>query len=145
MTTIVNDVLDVGVYNIVADQGTTLTRQIVYRNSVGVALNLGVNASAQMMVRKSYQVTSRVPAYRDSPVLWLGTAGVVARTQTLFVNSYEGVIVINVPASDMANVAAGVYDYDLDVTLGTLPDAGSAGDVVKIICGRFEVRQEMTY
>lgn len=70
MTTIVNDVSDVGIYNIVADQGTTFMRSITYKNSAGTAIDLGVGASAQMKVRKSYPATLNRAAYRDDDVLW---------------------------------------------------------------------------
>lgn len=155
MTTIVNDVSDVGIYNIVADQGTTFIRAISYKNSAGTAISLGgsggtpVAASAQMKVRKSYPSTLKVPAYRDSAVLWLGTSGAGATTSAITISeSTTGVfsnITIKIPAATMAAVPAGIYDYDLEVTLGSNPGVGSAGDVIKIIRGLFEVRQEITY
>ena len=145
MTAIVNDVSDVGIYNIVADQGTTFIRQIVYKNSAGVAINLGTGASAQMKVRKSYPATLKTAAYRGSAVLWLGTSGVGATTTALTLTPASGIIDIKIPAATMAGAAAGIYDYDLEVTLGTSPGVGASGDVIKIIRGLFEVRQEMTY
>jgi hypothetical protein len=45
----------------------------------------------------------------------------------------------------MGSVEAGIYDYDLEVRLGTSPGVGSAGNIIKIIRGLFEVRQQMTY
>lgn len=145
MTTIVNDVSDVGIYNIVADQGTTFIRQIVYKNSAGVAINLGTGASAQMKVRKSYPARLNVAAYRDAPVLWLGTSGAGATTTALTLTPASGLIDIKIPSTTMSAVVAGIYDYDLEVTLGTSPGVGASGDVIKIIRGLFEVRQEITY
>lgn len=145
MTTIVNDVSDVGIYNIVADQGTTFMRSITYQNSAGIAIALGTGASAQMKVRKSYPATQNRAAYRDAAVLWLGTSGVGATTTALTLTPASGIIDIKIPAATMAAVAAGIYDYDLEVTLGTSPGVGASGDVIKIIRGLFEVRQEITY
>jgi hypothetical protein len=145
MTTIVNDVSDVGIYNIVADQGTTFMRSITYKNAAGTAINLGTGASAQMKVRKSYPSTQNRAAYRDTAVLWLGTSGAGATTTALTLTPASGIIDIKIPAATMAGPAAGIYDYDLEVTLGTSPGVGASGDVIKIIRGLFEVRQEITY
>jgi len=146
MTTIVNDVSDVGIYNIVADQGTTFIRQIVYKNSAGTAINLGTGATAQMKIRKSYPATSMKAAYRDAAVLWLGTSGITGSiTTALVLTPALGIIDIKIPATNMAATPAGIYDYDLEVTLGTSPGVGASGDVIKIIRGLFEVRQEITY
>lgn len=228
MTTIVNDVSDVGIYNIVADQGTTFIRQIVYKNSAGVAINLGTGASAQMKVRKSYPATYKVAAYREPAGIFIGSQAASAYTSTVTITiaspavitqsnhgfmtndvikfsttgalptgltagtSYyviyltantfsvsltrngaaintsgsqsgvhsvvsaiyaqaltltaaSGLIDIKIPAATMSNVTAGIYSYDLEVTLGTSPGVGASGDIIKIIRGLFEVRQEMTY
>jgi hypothetical protein len=224
MTTIVNDVSDVGIYNIVADQGTTFIRQITYKNSSGVAINLGTGATASMKVRKSYPARLNVAAYRDAPVISIGTSdpsvfastvtvtiaapgvftatghklltndiikftttgalptGLTAGTSyyaiyltadtfsvatslngsaittsgtqsgihslytsTLDLTPSTGIIDIKIPSTTMAGVTTGIYDYDLEVTLGTSPGVGTAGDVIKIIRGLFEVRQEITY
>ena len=146
MTTIVNDVSDVGIYNIVAYQGTTFIRQIVYKNSAGTALNLGTGAAASMKVRKSYPATSRVGAYRDAEVLWLGTSEVGATTTALTLTPVSGIIDIKIPSTTMAGVPAGIYDYDLEITLGSAPFSGGvAGSVIKVLTGIFEVKQEMTY
>jgi hypothetical protein len=147
MTTIVNDVSDVGIYNIVSDQGTTFIRSITYKNSAGVAVNLGTGASAHMKVRKSYPATSRVAAYRADPVLNISsnTTTYPGSTLAITVTAATGVIAIAIPSGTMAAAAAGIYDYDLEVTLGTSPGIGTVGDVIKVIRGLFEIRQEITY
>lgn len=224
MTTIVNDVSDVGIYNIVGDQGTTFIRQIVYKNSAGVAINLGTDATASMKVRKSYPATFKAAAYRDASVISIGTSdptvfastatvtiaspgvfttsahnlltndvvkftttgalptGLTAGTSyyainltvttfkvsstvggaaintsgtqsgvhSLFTSTLDltpstGIIDIKIPSTTMAAVAAGIYDYDLEVTLGASPGVGTVGDTIKIIRGLFEVRQEISY
>ena len=147
MTTIVNDVSDVGIYNIVADQGTTFIRQIVYKNSAGTAINLGTGASAHMMVRKSYAARLNVAAYRADPVIWISSNNLqyIGSTQAITVTPATGVIDISIPSSLMGSAPAGIYDYDLEVRLGVSPGVGSAGDIIKVIRGLFEVRQQMTY
>lgn len=148
MTTIVNDVSDVGIYNIVSDQGTTFIRSITYKNSAGVAVNLGTGATAAMKVRKSYPATSRVAAYRASPVLYISsnTTTYAGSTLAIVVTPATGIIAITIPADIMRDAQpAGIYDYDLEVTLGTSPGIGTAGDVIKVIRGLFEIRQEITY
>lgn len=228
MTTIVNDVSDVGIYNIVADQGTTFIRQIVYKNSAGVAINLGTGATATMKARKSYPATLKTAAYLDPAAIFVGSQNVSTYTSTFTVtiaspavftksdhgfvtndlvrfttsgalptgltvgtfyyvirltaNTFNvsltkngsaiattgsqsgthsvipaiysqaltltpatGIIDIKIPSTTMSAVSAGIYDYDLEVTLGTSPGVGASGDVIKIIRGLFEVRQEITY
>ncbi len=147
MTTIVNDVSDVGIYNIVADQGTTFIRQIVYKNSAGAAINLGTGASAHMMVRKSYPATLKTAAYRSDPVIWISSNNLqyIGSTQAITVTPATGIIDISIPSSLMGSAPAGIYDYDLEVRLGTSPGVGAAGDIIKVIRGLFEVRQQMTY
>lgn len=148
MTTIVNDISDVGIYNIVADQGTTFMRSITYQNSAGTAYNLGLGASAQMKVRKSYPATQNKAAYRDAAVLWLGSTGTGATTIGLTITYNVGKIDIKIPADTMANVPAGIYDYDLEIKAGStglnIPSAVT-DDIIKVIRGLFEVRQEITY
>lgn len=147
MTTIVNDVSDVGIYNIAADQGTTFIRQIVYKNSAGTAINLGTGASAHMMVRKSYPATFKVAAYRGNPVIWISSNNLqyIGSTDAITVTPATGIIDISIPSSLMGSVEAGIYNYDLEVRLGTAPGVGSVGNIIKIIRGIFEVRQQMTY
>ena len=145
MTTIVNDVSDVGIYNIVADQGTTFMRTITYKNSAGIVINLGTGASARMKVRKTYPARLNVAASVASPVLDLGTSGSGATITAITVTPATGIIDIKIPSTNTAAVPAGIYDYDLEVTLGTSPGVGASGDVIKVIRGLFEVRQEITY
>lgn len=147
MTTIVNDVSDVGIYNIVADQGTTFIRQIAYKNAAGTAVNLGVGASAHMMVRKSYPATLKNAAYRSDPVVWISSNSLqyIGSTQAMTVTAATGIIDISIPSGLLGNAPAGIYDYDLEVRLGTSPGVGSVGNIIKIIRGLFEIRQQMTY
>jgi len=147
MAVVVNDVSDVGIYNIVADQGTTFRRTITYKDSSGVAINLGVDASAHMMVRKSYPATFKTAAYRSDPVIWVSSNDLqyIGSTEAITVTPATGVIEIAIPSALMGSAAAGIYDYDLEVRLGGAPGTGAAGDIIKVIRGLFEIRQQMTY
>lgn len=147
MPAVATDDYDVSIYNIVAHQGSTFKRTIIFKDSDGVAINLGTGPSAQMKVRKSYPATLRAAAYRDVHVLYFsdtGTGG--TSTNAITFDAANGKIIINVPAATMAGAPAGIYNYDLELTLGTSPGGNyAAGDVVKIIAGLFEIKQEMTY
>lgn len=139
MPVVTTDDYDVSEYNFVIHQGTTFKRSIIYKDETGTVINLGTGATAAMKVRKSYPATLRTAAYRDAPVISL-TSG-----SGLTVTPATGEVVINISAATMAGVAAGIYNYDLEVTLGTSPSSGASGDVIKLLAGLFEVKQEMTY
>lgn len=146
MASIVTDDSDISIYNIVIHQGTTFRRNLTFQATDGTAISLGTSPSAAMKVRKSYPATSRVAAYRDNPVLYLTNTGSGGSINAISFDAPNGKIFINIPASSLASVPAGIYDYDLEVTLGTTPGGDwVAGDVVKVIAGLFEVKQEMTY
>lgn len=146
MPAVATDDYDVSTYNIVIHQGTTFKRTIIFKDSDGAAINLGTSPSAAMKVRKSYPATLKTAAYRDNAALHLTNTGAGGSTNAITFDSANGKVIINVPAATMAGVAAGIYDYDLELTLGTSPGGNyTAGDVVKIIAGLFEVKQEMTY
>jgi hypothetical protein len=139
MPTVVTDDYDISLYNIVVHQGTTFIRSIIFKDDNGTVLVLGTGATAAMKVRKSYPATSRVPAYRDAAVISLTSGSGITLT------SGTGTVLVDISASTMASVPPGIYDYDLELTLGTGTTAGTSGDVVKLIAGLFEVKQEMTY
>jgi len=230
MTIVVNDVSDVGIYNIVGDQGTTFRRTITYKDSLGAAIALGTGASAKMRVRKVTPVTSQNasanspsryilspsvidltsivsavtvssatpgvvtlashPFIEAEPVYFTATAmptgltanviyyvkyvnvstfqlsataggaaiatsstgtavviyrgPIVSATIGLELTVASGVVEIVVPASVMSAAPAAIYDYDLEVTLGTAPGTGLVGEVIKLVRGLFEVRFETT-
>lgn len=139
MPTVATDDYDISLYNIVVHQGTTFRRSVIFKDDDGTVLNLGTGATAAMKVRKSYPATFRTAAYRDDPVISL-TSG-----SGLTVTPGTGEVLVDISAATMAGVPAGIYDYDLEVTLGSGTTGGVAGDVVKLLSGLFEVKQEMTY
>lgn len=147
MTAVVNDVSDVGIYNIVADQGTTFMRTITYTNVNDEAINLGTGAKAHMMVRKSYPATLRAAAYREDPVIWISSDSsyFLGSTEAITLTPASGIINIAIPSGVMTNAPAGIYDYDLEVQLGIGPGIGQPNYVIKVVRGLFEVRQQMTY
>ena len=145
MPTVATDDYDISEYNFVVHQGTTFKRSIIYKDDDGTVITLGTGASAAMKVRKSYPATMSVAAYRDAPVLNLTSSGAGGSTLALYLTSGTGEVLINVPAATMAGVPAGIYDYDLELTLGTGSSGGDSGDVIKLLSGLFEIRQEMTY
>lgn len=146
MATIATDNYDINEYNFVIHQGSTFRRAIIYKDDAGVAINLGTGASARMMVRKEYPATSRVAAHIDSPVLDLGTAGTGATTIGLSIATpTNGTVNIAIPATIMAAVPIGIYSYDLEVTVGSDSATLTSDDVIKILTGLFEVRQEATF
>jgi len=142
MPTVTTDDYDVSQYNFVIHQGTTFKRSIIFKDSAGTVITLGTGASAAMKVRKSYPKTQMAAAYRDAPVLSLTSSG---GSPTLTLTPLSGEVAIDVPAATMADVVAGIYNYDLEVTLGTGSTGGDSGDVIKLLSGLFEIKQEMTY
>lgn len=110
-----------GTYNIIADQGTTFTRNITYLDNAGLPVNL-TGYTAKMQVR---------PATDSSTVLVeLSTAN-----GRITLGGALGTIVLNAPATVM-NFAGGVYVYDLELTSGA--------NVTRIIMGSFTNRAEVT-
>lgn len=141
MPTTVTDVYDINEYNFIVHQGTTFKRTITYKDAAGAVITLGTGATAAMKVRKSYPATLRNAAYRDNAVISLTSSPAAGLTVT----PSTGQVAINISAATMASVPAGIYDYDLEVTVGTGAGAGDSGDVIKLMSGLFEIKQEMTY
>lgn len=142
---ITTDDYDINSYNFIVHQGTTFKRTIIYKDDDGTVITLGTGASARMKVRKYYPATLKVAAYADAAVLDIGTSGSGATTTAITLTPASGQVAISIPAATMAGVPAGIYDYDLELTLGTGSSGGVSGDVVKILSGLFEVKKEMTY
>jgi hypothetical protein len=114
-----------GRYDIIADQGSTLNRALVYLDSADVPVDL-TGYDAALQVRENYGSTALV--------LSVSTAGTAPG---IVLGGTAGTIDVSVSASVMADVPAGVYVYDLEL------DGGDDG-VVKPVRGQFEVRPEVT-
>jgi hypothetical protein len=113
-----------GRYDIIADQGSTLNRALIYVDSANVPVDL-TGYDAAMQVRENYGSTALV--------LSLSTDGTAPE---ITLGGTAGTIDVSVPASVMATIPAGVYVYDLE-----LDDDGT---IVKPVRGQFEVRPEVT-
>ena len=113
-----------GRYDIIADQGSTFTRQLRYEDSTGVPVDL-TNFTAEMELRDTYC---------GSVVLALTTAGTAP---SITLGGTAGTIDVVATATQMGSLAASVYVYDLELTSG-------AGEVTKPVRGSFEVRPEVT-
>jgi hypothetical protein len=112
-----------GRYDIIADQGSTLSRSLLYVDAAGSAIDLST-AVAELQVREVYggDLLFGVSSAGSAPGIVLGGTA--------------GTIVVTVAASVMEDVPAGVYVYDLELT--------DNGVVSKPVRGQFEVRPEVT-
>lgn len=137
MTTIVNDVSDVGIYNIVADQGTTFMRSITYKSSTGaVGYNLGSGASAQMKVRKSYPAIQTRAAYRDPAVLFIGNQAASVYTSTATITIASPAVVTEASHGFMTN---DVIKFSTTLALPTGLTAGTSYYVIYLTPNTFSV------
>lgn len=112
-----------GIYNIVADQGATLSRVITWRDSAKNPYN-NTGYSARMHVRSTV----------DSSAVILELTTVNGRISLGGVN---GQVTLNVSATTMTSVAGGKYVYDLELV-------SPAGVVTRLVQGNFVVRGEVT-
>lgn len=113
-----------GLYNIIADQGATLSRTVTWKDSAKNPINI-TGYTARMHVREL--VTSA------STVLELTT-----ENNRITLGGTAGTITLTVSASTMAGLTAGKYVYDLELV------APVTGVVSRIIQGNFVVRPEVT-
>lgn len=113
-----------GLYNIVADQGSTLSRTILWRDPAKKPIRMA-GYTARMKVR---------PSTSTDPILSLSTEnGGISLGET------NGQITVYVSDEDMAAIPEGKYFYDLEMV-------GPNADlyVYKILQGNFVVRPEVT-
>jgi hypothetical protein len=113
-----------GLYNIVADQGATLSRTITWKDSARTPINV-TGYTARMHVRAT--VTA------NTTVLVLTT-----ENSRISLGGASGTVTMTVSATDMANVASGQYVYDLELV------APVTNVVSRLIQGNFLVRAEVT-
>lgn len=111
-----------GTYNIIADQGATLSRVITWKDSSGVPVNL-TGYTARMQIRPTLDSTT--------VTLELTTAN-----SRITLGGATGTITLNADSTVM-NMSAGAYVYDLEVISG-------GGAVTRIVMGSFVVRGEVT-
>lgn len=129
---VISDDPDVGIYNIIADQGKTLRRVFTWTDNDGNPINL-TGASGTMKVRKFYPRTFLQAAYWDAAVLSLSSP-----SSGITFDAANGIIYMTATAAEMAAITVGIYQWDLEITLGS-------GDVHGVLKGDFEVRWETSF
>lgn len=112
-----------GTYDMVIDQGATLSRTITWKDSAKAPINV-TGYSARMQVRASVTATTTV--------IELTTAN-----SRIALGGAAGTVTLTVSAADTAALAAGRYVYDLELVSGS-------GVVSRLIMGNFVVRGEVT-
>jgi hypothetical protein len=113
-----------GIYNIVADQGATLSRTITWKDSAKKAINI-TGYTARMHVRSEVESASIV--------LELTTTN-----SRITLGGVSGTVTMTVSAATMATIPEGKYVYDLEIV------APVTGVVNRLIQGNFVVRPEVT-
>lgn len=113
-----------GIYNIVADQGATLSRTVTWKDSAKRAINIA-GYTARMHVREAVESADTI--------LELTT-----ENDGITLGGSSGTVTLSVSAADMADVPEGKYVYDLELV------APVSGVVSRLIQGNFVVRPEVT-
>ena len=112
-----------GIYNIIADQGATFTRQLTWNDSAGSPVNL-TGYTARMDVRSSIDAA--------------GAAALSLTTENgrIVLGGSAGTINLSAEATATGAMVAGGYVYDLEVVSGST--------ITRIIQGSFTLRGEVT-
>ena len=112
-----------GIYDIIADQGSTFSRRITWKDSTGTPINL-TGYTAKMQVRETV----------DSSTVLLELSTTNSR---ITLGGAAGTIDLTASATVMTALAYGQFVYDLELT--------SAGGVVtRVVQGSFTVPGEVT-
>ena len=111
-----------GNYNIVCDQGSTLTRVLTWKNSNGTAVDL-TNYTARMQVRTNYA--------SNTALLSLTT-----ENGGITLGGVAGTITLLATATATAALTADTYVYDLEMITGA--------NVTRLVEGTFQVTPEVT-
>lgn len=114
-----------GQYNIVADQGSTLSRVIYYKDPAKKPI-LFTGYTARMQVR---------PTYESSTVI----LELTTENGGIELGATDGSIALYISDDTMITIAEGIYVYDLELIA---PSADLF--VYKILTGNFAVRSEVT-
>lgn len=115
-----------GLYNIVADQGSTLSRIIYYKDPANVPIKF-TGYRARMQVR---------PAANSTTVL----LELTTENGRIELGDTDGSIALYIDDVTMISIPEGIYVYDLELIA---PSANLY--VYKILQGNFAVRSEVTY
>ena len=125
--------MSAGKYDINAEQGSTFSLTLTYKDSSGSVIDVSSN-TARMQVRKSELASSKLLDIDTNGV----TGGITGGTGGITMNAsgITGNINVAVDATTMTNVPAGRFFYDLELVDGTT--------VTKLIKGKFTNNGEIT-
>jgi len=125
--------MSAGNYDIHAEQGSTFSLTITYKDSSGSVIDVSSN-TARMQVRKSQLSSLKLLDIDINGV----TGGITGGTGGITMNAsgITGNINVAVDATTMTNVPAGRFFYDLELVDGTT--------VTKLIRGKFTNDGEIT-
>lgn len=139
-----------GVYNILAEQGTSFSLHLRYSDCTGNYVDLS-DYNARMQVRRSPNSDSMLLHITNTGVTGggvtgefssdggvLGTGGISVNAPISGSGSLTGGLLIEVDPTTMSNCPHGNHFYDLEIV-----DIDS-GAVVRLIEGRFTVDREIT-
>ena len=112
-----------GIYNIIADQGSTFTRQLTWNDSAGSAINL-TGYTARMDVRTSIDAAGAA------------TLSLTTENGRIVLGGTAGTIDLSVAGTATAAVVAGDYVYDLELVSGST--------ITRLVQGTFTLRGEVT-
>ena len=112
-----------GTYNFICNQGATFNRELTWTDSSNTAINL-TSYTARMDVRANVNANATlVTLTTENGRISLGGA--------------NGKVTLTIDANTTANIAAGLYVYDLEVV-------SSGDEVTRLIEGNFKVTAEVT-
>lgn len=112
-----------GIYNIVADQGATLSRVITWRDSARNPYNL-TGYTARMHVRSTVESASTI-------------IELTTTNGRITLGGATGQITLTVSAADMVSLTPGKHVYDLEIV-------SPSGTVSRLVQGNFAIRAEVT-
>ena len=112
-----------GIYNIIADQGATFTRQLTWNDSSGSAVDL-TGYTARMQVRTSIDAAGAA------------TLSLTTENGRIVLGGTAGTIMLSAEATATQAVTAGSYVYDLELVSGST--------VTRLVQGSFTLRGEVT-
>ena len=112
-----------GIYNIIAYQGSTFTRQLTWEDSAGSAINL-TGYTARMDVRTSIDAAGAA------------TLSLTTANGRIVLGGTAGTIALSAEGTATAAVVAGDYVYDLELVSGST--------ITRLVQGTFTLRGEVT-
>lgn len=112
-----------GTYNIIADQGATLSLGLVKKDTRKRVVPL-TGYTARMQVRETANASNVL-------------INLTTENDGLIIDAPRGMINIYITSTQMSNINSGKYVYDLELIDGD-------GEVERLVMGSFTVRPEVT-